>query len=342
MGMARLHLHCGARETVTRSKRTKNAEDRGDDGHLPRLRVSLDDLETFLTVADAGGFSRAAEQLGLSQPSVTNRIQRLESLVGVKLFARTTRMVVLTSDGERLRTEADKVLRDLRRLINEFHKAATTRKRTVTVATTPFVAAVALPSVINQFQASNPRIRVVLTDLTAEGARSAVESGAVDMAVMVLDGRHPDLKAESLTIDECVVVTPLSHPLNRKASATFDDIRKYPILMPDMYVSVRRLLQREFERRGVEFRPAETGATLNNISTLLGMVAAGMGITMLPRTLISLDRRDTVGIVSLEDLRIVRHYRVVTRRDSKATPAARAFIRFLHGSIKDRSLGWPT
>ncbi len=327
---------------MTRSRIAKKAGDRGDDGHLPRIRVSLEDLETFLTVADAGGFSRAAEQLGLSQPSITNRIQRLESIVGVKLFARTTRMVVLTSAGERLRTEADKVLRDLRRLLSDFHNSANIRKRTVTVATTPFVAAVALPSIINQFQASNPRVRVALTDLTADYARNAVLSGAVDMAVMVLDGRHPDLRAESLTIDECVVVTPLAHPLIKKASATFDDIRKFPILMPDMYVSVRRLLQREFERRGVEFRPAETGATLNNMSTLLGMVAAGMGITMLPRTLISLDRRDTVGIVSLEDLRIVRHYRVVTRRDSKPTAAARAFVRFLHESIADKTHGWPT
>lgn len=311
-------------------------------GPIPRIRFNIDELETFLAVADAASFSRASEQLGLSQPSVTNRIQRLENILGVKLFARTTRMVVLTDAGERLRHEADKALRDLRNLQDAFQNSARKRKRTVVVATTPFVAAVALPSLINQFQAENTRIQIAMNDLTAEGARMAVQTGAADLAVMVLDGRHPELRAETLTVDEGVVVTPLHHPLMRKATATINDIRKYPILMPDMYVSVRRLLQKEFQRQGVEFRPAETGATLNNMSTLLGMVAAGMGITVLPRTLIAREKRDAVGTVHLEGIRVVRHYRIVTRRDSKPTAAACAFMSYLQQAIPDKSRGWPS
>ena len=308
----------------------------------PRIRFSLDELETFLVVADTGSFSQAGEVLGLSQPSVSNRIQRLESVLGVKLLTRTTRKVALTEAGYRLREEADRALRDLRRLQNTFQTSARERKRTVIVATTPFVAAVGLPSIINQFQAQNTHIQVVMSDLTAGAARDAVLSGAADLGIMVLDGRHPELHSETLTIDEGVVVTPLGHPLMKKRAATFDDLRKYPILMPDMYVSVRRLLQKEFQKRGVDFVPAETSVTLNNMSTLLGMVAGGIGITILPRTLIARDRRDAVGTVKLQGLRIARHYRIVTRRGNELTPPARSFVRFLQSAIPDKGKGWPS
>ncbi|MBN9537218.1 MAG: LysR family transcriptional regulator [Alphaproteobacteria bacterium] len=173
---------------------------------LPRLKFKLEELETFLAVAESGSFSRAAEMLGLSQPSITSRVQRLEDMLGMALFSRTTRRIALTDAGERLQTTGNATLRDLRILLDTFRGEAEIKKRRVTIAAPPMLSAVVLLPIIRRYMQSHGQTEVKLHDLPAGPALAELTDGTADMAIMVLDGHHPEFKFESLTIEECAVV----------------------------------------------------------------------------------------------------------------------------------------
>jgi DNA-binding transcriptional LysR family regulator len=307
---------------------------------LPRLKFKLEDLETFLTVAELGSFSRAAEMLGVSQPSITSRVQRLELSLCTPLLMRTTRRVVATDAGERLRTTADAALRDLRVLLGSFRAESENKTRRMTLAVTPLLAAVVLLPIIQRYTQSHALAEIKLHDVTAQQALAELASGAADMAIMVLDGHHPEFKFEALTVEECVVVTPLKHPLLAKAEATFEDIVQYRMLLPDFYRSLRDVLEAEHVKRGLPFQPMIQMNDVSNINTVIGMVAAGMGVTFVPRTLISRDQRGTVGMVRIKGFRVARHYGIVTLRDKPISATARSFARFVRASIPAGSSDW--
>ena len=112
--------------------------------------VGLSELETFIAVAEFGSFSAAARHLHLSQPAVTARVQKLESLLGTKLLHRTTRNVAVTDDGQRLTTRAKETLCQLRLLIGEFTQQRAQHRHRVVVASSPMLAATMLPELIGR------------------------------------------------------------------------------------------------------------------------------------------------------------------------------------------------
>lgn len=312
-----------------------------ESGPGSQLRFGLDELQTFLVVAELGSFSRAAEKLNLSQPSVTGRIQRLEVMLGVKLLARTTRQVVPTEHGERLRRSAEKALRELRRVVEEFQEAAEKHQRTVTIAVTPMLAAVVMPSLIGRFARENPRVAVRMHDLTIEGTLNEVRAGRADLAVMVLEDPPPPFVFESLTVDECVLVTSLDHRFAAQSTVSLQDVAREQLLIHEVYTTVRQSLEAAFTSRGLSFQPLNQGRQVMNFSTLIGMAAAGLGVAVVPRTLISKEMRSKVGLARIVDVSIRRNYGIVTVQDRPLQPPAKIFVRFLKSVITDPTAGWP-
>jgi DNA-binding transcriptional LysR family regulator len=137
-----------------------------------------------------------------------------------------------------------------------------------------------------------------------------------------------------------VVVTPLRHPLLAKPEASFEDIVQYPVLLPDFYRSLRDVLEAEHVKRGLPFQPNIQMNDVSNIATVIGMVAAGMGVTFVPRTLISREQRGSVGMVRITGFRVARHYGIVTLRDKPIPAIARSFARFVRESIPEGSFDW--
>src|SRR5690606_21191519 len=131
---------------------------------MDRLNIGPDELETFIAVSELGSFRRAAEKLGVSQPSVTSRVQRLENVLGVKLLNRTTRRVTTTEAGERLRLRAEHTVTELRSLVQEFRDEATLRRGRVAIAAASSLAASVLPPIIRHFTQANPGVTVTLID----------------------------------------------------------------------------------------------------------------------------------------------------------------------------------
>ncbi len=300
---------------------------------LHRFDIGLEDLQTFLAVAELGSFSQAAQKLNLSQPSISNRVRRLEEKLLVRLLDRTTRRVELTAQGRRLFREARAVLSGLHELLQEFSHDAAMRDHQVQVAATLMVATIGLPPILRRFHDAYPSVSVSLHDLKPSQVVEQVLSGQCDLGVMALAEPPPNVSFEPLGTDPCVVVTPLGHPLLKYKAPPFEEVLKYAVLSPNGHVALRRAIETAAQSRGLAVRIVPEALNVGNVYTLLAMAAAGLGICIHPRSFVPGELAPTLGVVPLADCDIVRTFGIVTADDRELGQAARRFREFLRQSV---------
>lgn len=296
------------------------------------LRLEIVDLETFIAVASLGSFSAAARQLGVTQPSVTARIQRLEAALGTRLLVRTTRKVELTQRGMLLRAEAERTLAGLRELADRFRLDADAARSRVVVAATQMVAATMLPDVLRSHRERWPGVDVQVRDLRHRDAVQAVASGDADVGVIHFDGDDKRFKAQPLRNEPIVLVVPPSHPLARSRRATLDAMAAYPLMMLEQYDGMKSRIAGELARRGLVLKPAQSAG---NLTTLMGMLDAGMGILLLPRVMTRQSLQAGHVLVEIEGIDLRRTFSLVSLRDSKPSLAVRRFCQHLRQELSD-------
>jgi DNA-binding transcriptional LysR family regulator len=287
------------------------------------MRFELAELETFMAVIELGSFSLAAKKLHVSQPSVTGRVQRLESTLRVKLLIRNTRRVEPTAEGVRLYETAEKLLQGLRDLLGEFQAAAETDLHRVAVATTPMIAATVLPRIIRQYSERYTDVQVELLDLPYAKVIEAIDTGSVQLGVTALEEHDEKFAFRLLAEEEMFLVVPADHPLAGRTAVTLDDIVPHPLMILTRYTALHERMAQEYRKRDLHFAPMMLGSP----NTLLGMIDAGNGITFLPRTMVrTSDKRTTVRVT---DLQLARRYGIVTSRRRALSTAAQSFCEFL-------------
>jgi LysR family transcriptional regulator, carnitine catabolism transcriptional activator len=306
-----------------------------------RFDVSLEDLQTFLAIADENSFTRVAAQLNLSQPSISNRIRRLEEKLGVQLFERTSRRVEMTVDGRRLYDQTAMTLHTLKRVLQDFHGDATARRRRVDVAATLLVASVALPGLLWNFQDSHPAISVRVHDMLPQAAFNAVRDGSCDLALVVPEGDPHGLELEPLTTDQCVVVTPRNHPLLAFEQVTFAQALEYPLLSMDAHQGLQRAILAAAAERDLHVSLAPQGRDSSTVLMILALVAAGFGIAFHPRSLIPLEFAPMIGTVPLADVAFSRPFHIVTSAGRSLSAASSAFLDHLRAAMPAERDGWP-
>ena len=296
------------------------------------LRLELVDLETFAAVATLGSFSAAARQLNITQPSVTSRIQRLETSLGTKLLIRTTRKVELTRRGSLLRTEADKTLAGLRRIADRFRLDAAAARNRVVVAATPMVAATMLPDVIRSHGERHPGVEIQVRDLGHGDALQAIAVGDADVAVVAFDGKDKRFRSQTLRNDDIVLIVPPNHPLARSGRATLDEIAAFPLMMLEQYETMRARIAAEVARHGLTLKPA---ASAGNLNTLVGMLDAGMGVLLLPRVMARRSLQAGHVVVEIDGIELHRRFCIVMLRDAQPTTVVRRFCRHLREEMAE-------
>ncbi len=298
-----------------------------------RFDIGLEDLQTFLAVADLRSFSAAATHLNLSQPSVSNRVRRLEEKLLVRLLDRTTRQVELTAHGQRLYLQASETLFGLRNLLQDFGDETSSRTRQVNIAATLMVATFGLPPILRDFHDAHPTAILKLHDLTPAEAVEQVADGRCDMAIMVLAEPHAGISFEPLAADPCVVITQRGHRLLRHETATLAEVLEHTVLIPDTQTGFRQALIAEAEKRGLTIRLSPEARGVSNGMTLLAMAAAGLGVCIHPRSFIPAELEPTIGIARLGDCEIVRIVGIVTSDSRTLSSTARKFRDFVRASM---------
>lgn len=298
-----------------------------------RLTIGTAELETFLVIAELGSFSRAAERLSLAQPSISNRIQRLERAFQTRLFDRTTRAVVLTPAGERLRDRVEPIIRSLQAVISEFRSESDVRRQMIVVATTPMLATLVMPPIIRRFEQTYPSVLVELHDHTT-GLAAQIRSGQIDMALVARQPPMEGVEFDLVMTNPFMAVGPREHPAVITGAITPQDLARHPFLVLSAYMFCVDELNRHLQGSVPELRPVRI---VKNVSTLLGLVAAGLGLTLLPQLVLHAggavddSRFDTAA---LKDLVITRDYGIASLVGHEWSPGARAFAAALKSDLR--------
>jgi DNA-binding transcriptional LysR family regulator len=247
--------------------------------------MELRQLATFRTVAATLNFTRAAEALGYVQSSVTAQIQALEEELGMPLFDRLGRRVMLTDAGRRLLIYADKMVN----LAEEARAAVCEGKEpmgTLVISAPETLCTYRLPGLLREFRTRYPRVRLVLRPAPFSELRRLVAEGALDVA-FVLEEPAPSpasLRVEPLLTEALVLIAPPEHPLAARRHVVAADLEGEQMLLTETGCSYRNLFERVLAASGV--RPVAT-LEFSSIEAITRFVMVGMGIAVLPEVTVA-------------------------------------------------------
>jgi LysR family transcriptional regulator, carnitine catabolism transcriptional activator len=294
------------------------------------INIEPADLQSVLAIAELGSFRAAALALGCSQPAITARIQRVEAILGLKLFHRTTRRVTITEAGQRLKVRAERTLADLIGMVQEFNDEAQLKRGRVVLGATSTVAASIIPPAIKQFKQEWPGVDVVLFDDFFGRELTRLASGEVDFAVIPFDPEERQYNFQKLVDDAFVLMVPSDHPLNARRSVELREVVNHPIISFPPHSTAWWNIARAFAEAGLTYEPA---LVTRNILTVAAMVRAGLGVTFIAELVApQLDLSD-LKLLPLKSRKATREIGIATLRGKPLPPAAQAFVKLLRSRV---------
>lgn len=243
------------------------------------MNVTLRQLRVFQAIAETRNFSRAGDQIGLTQPAVSRSVVELEGQLGLKLLDRTTREVVLTDAGQSLAMRLDRVLDELDQTLAEVHGMAGARRGKVRVASSPTLSANLMPACIAECARRDPDIDFMLLDRIQQDVLDSVRAGEVDFGVVVEPPATDDLHCEAILDDPFCLVMPPHHRLADKRSTRWSALDGEPLVLLDHSSGSRRLIDEALQRHGAR---CEVRQQVGHPTTAFRMVEQGIGISVMP------------------------------------------------------------
>lgn len=287
-----------------------------------RINFELLDLRAFLLVLDLGGFHKAAEALNLSQPALSRRIQSLEAAIGAPLLERTTRRVAATSIGRSLEPLARRLIDELEESVGALTGVGRRRFAQITLACVPTAAFYFLPRVIERFNRQFPHIRFRILDLSANEALESVARGEAEFGINLTGSSHPELVFTPLIDDPFVLACRRDHPLSRRRHLTWRDLQGQAIIGVSRNSGNRMILDSALARAKVQL---EFFYEVNHLTTSLGLVERGLGISVLPKLATPPAGHPTIVTKPINDPEVKRTIGIIERRTSRLSPAAQQF-----------------
>jgi DNA-binding transcriptional LysR family regulator len=299
---------------------------------MKRISFDLLQLQAFIAVAERGSFRAAADEIHLSPPALSRRIERLETSLGVRLFERTTRKVELTSLGRVFLERARAALDDLEGAMLGISDIAATRSGRVTVACVPSAASYFLPAVVRAFSEQYPGVRLRIVDEAVNLVMSSVISGEADFGISFMSTQVPEIDFDPIHTDPFVLAVRREHRFAKRKSVAWAELEGERVIAAARSSGNRQLIDDALAKAGMH---PVVALEVGHIATLLGMVDAGLGVAAVPRMSLPATHPTLMGI-PLRDPVSSRTLGLVTRHGATLKPAAEIFHRHLREALGAR------
>ncbi|MQG40812.1 MAG: LysR family transcriptional regulator [SAR202 cluster bacterium] len=292
--------------------------------------MEFSQLEAFLEAANRGSFRRAADALYLSQPSVSARVQTLESEVGVTLFHRTARGVRLTDMGRTFLPFAQRSMETLRRGREVLESVRQTSAGILNMATARVIGTYVLPETLQKFQQLYPDANLHIK----VGGSSDVLQMVVDEEVQLGLARfmqHPDVDALHLYDEEAVLVVHPGHSFTKTRVAAMSQVAQEPLIVydpGDPGSSYFQFINRVCRDAGVT---AKVEMNLDSVEAAKNMVRLGLGVSFLPRSAVRREVEfESLTLIDLAEVPpVLLPTYLLLRRGQEIGPTARSFLKLL-------------
>ncbi|PIM70033.1 hydrogen peroxide-inducible protein activator [Streptomyces sp. JV178] len=252
-----------------------------------RRRPSLSQLRAFAAVAEHLHFRDAATAIGMSQPALSGAVSALEETLGVTLVERTTRKVLLSPAGERLAVRARAVLAEVAALMEEAEAVRAPFTGALRLGVIPTVAPYLLPTVLNLVHERYPDLDLQVHEEQTANLLDGLTTGRLDLLLLAVPLGVPGVTELPLFDEDFVLVTPLGHELGGRQGIPREVLRALNLLLLDEGHCLRDQALDICREAGRDDVPVTTTAA--GLSTLVQLVAGGLGVTLLPRTAVTVE-----------------------------------------------------
>ena len=287
------------------------------------MRIELTDLRAFLAVSEERSFVRAAERLCTAQPALSRRIAKMEEALGLQLFTRTTRSVVLTVAGEVFATKARVVLDEMERAVAMAGRAAMGELGEIRIGYNDFAIGGPLPAIIQAFKASRPGIWLDLHRVGTDFQVQALQSGRLDVCFAVGPVIADGLNRQIVWRDRYFAVAAENDPIVQVSDVSLFELSQRPHILGD-----RRRWRAYHERLRALYtvteRFPESVAEGPDTFAVLGLVASGIGVTVYPSCIRNIHLKG-IAFRPIRDTKSCIDTVLIWDPDS-TNPAARSFV----------------
>lgn len=290
------------------------------------MHVTFRQLKVFEAVARHLSYTRAADELHLTQPAVSMQVKQLEDSIGLPLFDKLGKKIFLTEAGHELQrysrsisqqlAEAETVLEDL--------KGGQRGQLKLTVLAT---ANYFMPEFLAKFGRKYPHIRIILDVTNRAGALHQLRNNETDVAIM---GQPPDdleLDSTSFRKNPLVVVAPIDHPLVTKRTISLKQLEQETFLAREPGSETRAVMERFFKRHKIDIT---IDTELGSNEAIKQSIRAGLGLGLLSLDTLSMEMKlKQLAVLNVEKFPIMLHWNIVSRQDKRLPKIAQSFKQFL-------------
>ena len=295
--------------------------------------LSTRQLQCVVALARYESFVAAAADLGMSQPALTRAIMRIERLLGVRLFTRSTRRVALTGAGQEFVPVAERLLADLEISVQNMRALGQRRRGRLIVASLISVSYGMLPAVIARYHEQSRNVDLQIREGLLSTVSEDVRSGLADFGIGDITNTAglPDaVEAIPLCAERFRVVLPQSHGLARRRRLSLSDLRNDTLIAMPYGAGMRRLIDGALGNAGIAFPRT---ITVGQFATIFTLVRAGVGISIVPETALTLEQDRALTALPLKEPALTRRLGLLRLRNRPVSPAAEGFIDLLRQEI---------
>ncbi|OLT12822.1 hypothetical protein BJF78_23445 [Pseudonocardia sp. CNS-139] len=251
-------------------------------------------LGYFVAVAEELSFTRAARRLHIAQPPLSQQIALLEKEMGAVLFDRSRRTIRLTPAGAALLPQARRLLADLDETTRTIRRIAHGELGRLAIGFVPSAINGALPDLLRRFRAGHPDVELVLREQAPDALLRAVHDHSLDVAALYLPVHEPDLAQRRLATEDLLLALPAGHPATDRPAVALADVAGEPFVLPEQHdvPGLHAAITGLFADAGITPHVAQSGVWL--VQTVLGLVAAGTGLAVVPSSAATLHRSGVV------------------------------------------------
>lgn len=294
--------------------------------------LNFSQLRAFWEAARAGTYSRAAAALFVTQPAVSAQIKALEQTLGLKLFRKMGRQMVLTEAGSELLQYVRRVFeleREIESVVEQMHKL---QRGVLKVATTKTYARYLMPWIMGRFHAAYPGIKIILDEGSSlEMCKSILESRN-ELGVLAKVEELKKVEFIPFQEEKIVLFTSPSHYFAQKGSICFQDLDGQPIIMKERGSGTHAIVARCFARHGIT---PNVLVETSNTDFIKDMVRKGEGVSFLVRQAVEQEIKEgKLKVIEIKDEDLILPVFIVLRDSERLSPSARAFLEILF-AIRD-------
>ena len=286
--------------------------------------MDIPSLQAFIAVARNESFSKASEQLFVTQPAISKRVAALEEELGTQLFNRIARQISLTEAGKQLLPKAQELVHqaeDMQRYASNLNDDISGN---LSIAISHHIGLHRMPPILKEFNLRHPKVRLDIRFEDSDQAFNAVEHGDIEFAVITLPNELPEkLIKETIWHDELNIMVGLEHPLSQQKRVSLNELVNYPCVLPDKETETHKIINRQFQELGLSM---QVQMETNNLETLKMLVGSGLGWSLLPKTMV-----DGSLVVLRIETNLKRELGVVLHRKRSLSNAANALFELMKG-----------